>query len=195
MNLLMRFHEIQSGDIKIDGISTRDMKREEVRSQFCMVLQDTCLFEGTVRENLVYNTENVSEEKIEAACKAVGLDHFIRTLPHGYDTILNDQVSLSQGQKQLLCITRVMLCLPPMLILDEATSSIDTRTEIRIQKAFSHMMQGRTSFIVAHRLSTIREADVILVMEDGHIVEQGDHKSLLKNNGLYAKLYNSQFSA
>ena len=160
VNLLMRFHEIQSGDIKIDGISTRDMKREEVRSQFCMVLQDTWLFEGTVRENLVYNTENVSEEKIEAACKAVGLDHFIRTLPHGYDTILNDQVSLSQGQKQQLTIARAMIADKPMLILDEATSSVDTRTELQIQKAMDALMQNRTSFVIAHRLSTIKNADL-----------------------------------
>ena len=181
VNLLMRFHEIQSGDIKIDGISTRDMKREEVRSQFCMVLQDTWLFEGTVRENLVYNTENVSEEKIEAACKAVGLDHFIRTLPHGYDTILNDQVSLSQGQKQQLTIARAMIADKPMLILDEATSSVDA------------LMQNRTSFVIAHRLSTIKNADLILVLKDGDIIESGNHEELLAKGGFYADLYNSQF--
>lgn len=179
VNLLMRFHEIQSGDIKIDGISTRDMKREEVRSQFCMVLQDTWLFGGTVRENLVYNTENVSEEKIEAACKAVGLDHFIRTLPHGYDTILNDQVSLSQGQKQQLTIARAMIADKPMLILDEATSSVDTRTELQIQKAMDALMQNRTSFVIAHRLSTIKNADLILVLKDGDIIESGNHEELL----------------
>ena len=193
VNLLMRFHEIQSGDIKIDGISTRDMKREEVRSQFCMVLQDTWLFEGTVRENLVYNTENVSEEKIEAACKAVGLDHFIRTLPHGYDTILNDQVSLSQGQKQQLTIARAMIADKPMLILDEATSSVDTRTELRIQKAMDALMQNRTSFVIAHRLSTIKNADLILVLKDGDIIESGNHEELLAKGGFYADLYNSQF--
>ena len=193
VNLLMRFHEIQSGDIKIDGISTRDMKREEVRSQFCMVLQDTWLFEGTVRENLVYNTENVSEEKIEAACKAVGLDHFIRTLPHGYDTILNDQVSLSQGQKQQLTIARAMIADKPMLILDEATSSVDTRTELQIQKAMDALMQNRTSFVIAHRLSTIKNADLILVLKDGDIIESGNHEELLAKGGFYADLYNSQF--
>ena len=193
VNLLMRFHEIQSGDIKIDGISTRDMKREEVRSQFCMVLQDTWLFEGTVRENLVYNTENVSEEKIEAACKAVGLDHFIRTLPHGYDTILYDQVSLSQGQKQQLTIARAMIADKPMLILDEATSSVDTRTELQIQKAMDALMQNRTSFVIAHRLSTIKNADLILVLKDGDIIESGNHEELLAKGGFYADLYNSQF--
>lgn len=193
VNLLMRFHEIQSGDIKIDGISTRDMKREEVRSKFCMVLQDTWLFEGTVRENLVYNTENVSEEKIEAACKAVGLDHFIRTLPHGYDTILNDQVSLSQGQKQQLTIARAMIADKPMLILDEATSSVDTRTELQIQKAMDALMQNRTSFVIAHRLSTIKNADLILVLKDGDIIESGNHEELLAKGGFYADLYNSQF--
>lgn len=193
VNLLMRFHEIQSGDIKIDGISTRDMKREEVRFQFCMVLQDTWLFEGTVRENLVYNTENVSEEKIEAACKAVGLDHFIRTLPHGYDTILNDQVSLSQGQKQQLTIARAMIADKPMLILDEATSSVDTRTELQIQKAMDALMQNRTSFVIAHRLSTIKNADLILVLKDGDIIESGNHEELLAKGGFYADLYNSQF--
>ena len=193
VNLLMRFHEIQSGDIKIDGISTWDMKREEVRSQFCMVLQDTWLFEGTVRENLVYNTENVSEEKIEAACKAVGLDHFIRTLPHGYDTILNDQVSLSQGQKQQLTIARAMIADKPMLILDEATSSVDTRTELQIQKAMDALMQNRTSFVIAHRLSTIKNADLILVLKDGDIIESGNHEELLAKGGFYADLYNSQF--
>ena len=193
VNLLMRFHEIQSGDIKIDGISARDMKREEVRSQFCMVLQDTWLFEGTVRENLVYNTENISEEKIEAACKAVGLDHFIRTLPHGYDTILNDQVSLSQGQKQQLTIARAMIADKPMLILDEATSSVDTRTELQIQKAMDALMQNRTSFVIAHRLSTIKNADLILVLKDGDIIESGNHEELLAKGGFYADLYNSQF--
>lgn len=169
------------------------MKREEVRSQFCMVLQDTWLFEGTVRENLVYNTENISEEKIEAACKAVGLDHFIRTLPHGYDTILNDQVSLSQGQKQQLTIARAMIADKPMLILDEATSSVDTRTELQIQKAMDALMQNRTSFVIAHRLSTIKNADLILVLKDGDIIESGNHEELLAKGGFYADLYNCQF--
>ena len=193
VNLLMRFHEIQSGDIKIDGISTADMKREDVRSQFCMVLQDTWLFEGTVRENLVYNTENVSDEKMEEACRAVGLDHFIRTLPYGYDTVLNDQVSLSQGQKQQLTIARAMIADKPMLILDEATSSVDTRTELQIQKAMDALMQNRTSFVIAHRLSTIKNADLILVLKDGDIIESGNHEELLAKGGFYADLYNSQF--
>lgn len=193
VNLLMRFHEIQGGDIKIDGISTRDMKREDVRAQFCMVLQDTWLFEGTVRDNLIYNTPNVSDEKMEAACKAVGLDHFIRTLPHGYDTILNDQVSLSQGQKQQLTIARAMIADKPMLILDEATSSVDTRTELQIQKAMDALMQNRTSFVIAHRLSTIKNADLILVLKDGDVIESGNHEELLAKGGFYADLYNSQF--
>ena len=193
VNLLMRFHEIQSGDIKIDGISTRDMKREEVRSQFCMVLQDTWLFEGTVRENLVYNTENVSEEKIEAACKAVGLDHFIRTLPHGYDTILNDQVSLSQGQKQQLTIARAMIADKPMLILDEATSSVDTTFGLYSGDTSYRRRPLDTSFVIAHRLSTIKNADLILVLKDGDIIESGNHEELLAKGGFYADLYNSQF--
>ena len=196
INLLLRFYDVKEGSIRVDGTDIRDYTRKSLRSNFGMVLQDTWLKNGTIRENICMGKPDATEEEMIAAAKASHAHSFIKRLPKGYDTyIREDGGSLSQGQKQLLCITRVMLCLPPMLILDEATSSIDTRTEIRIQKAFSHMMQGRTSFIVAHRLSTIREADVILVMEDGHIVEQGDHKSLLKNNGLYAKLYNSQFSA
>ena len=196
INLLLRFYDVNEGSIRVDGKDIRDYTRKSLRSNFGMVLQDTWLKNGTIRENICMGKPEATEEEMIAAAKASHAHSFIKRLPKGYDTyIREDGGSLSQGQKQLLCITRVMLCLPPMLILDEATSSIDTRTEIRIQKAFSHMMQGRTSFIVAHRLSTIREADVILVMEDGHIVEQGDHKSLLKNNGLYAKLYNSQFSA
>ena len=196
INLLLRFYDVNEGSIRVDGKDIRDYTRKSLRSNFGMVLQDTWLKNGTIRENICMGKPDATEEEMIAAAKASHAHSFIKRLPKGYDTyIREDGGSLSQGQKQLLCITRVMLCLPPMLILDEATSSIDTRTEIRIQKAFSHMMQGRTSFIVAHRLSTIREADVILVMEDGHIVEQGDHKSLLKNNGLYAKLYNSQFSA
>ena len=196
INLLLRFYDVNEGSIRVDGKDIREYTRKSLRSNFGMVLQDTWLKNGTIRENICMGKPEATEEEMIAAAKASHAHSFIKRLPKGYDTyIREDGGSLSQGQKQLLCITRVMLCLPPMLILDEATSSIDTRTEIRIQKAFSHMMQGRTSFIVAHRLSTIREADVILVMEDGHIVEQGNHKSLLKNNGLYAKLYNSQFSA
>ena len=193
VNLLMRFHEIQGGKIRIDGIPTEQMTREAVHAQFCMVLQDTWLFEGTVRENLVYNNENVSEEKMEEACKAVGLHHFIRTLPHGYDTILNDQVNLSQGQKQQLTIARAMIADKPMLILDEATSSVDTRTEQQIQTAMDKLMENRTSFVIAHRLSTIKNADLILVMKDGDIIESGSHEELLSQGGFYADLYNSQF--
>ncbi len=193
VNLLMRFNELKSGQISIDGIPTTEMKREEVRAQFCMVLQDTWLFEGTVRENLVYNMEDVPEEKIKKACKAVGLDHFIRTLPHGYDTVLSDNVSLSAGQKQQLTIARAMIADRPILILDEATSSIDTRTELKIQNAMDELMKGRTSFVIAHRLSTIKNADLILVLKDGDIIESGNHEELLAKNGFYAELYNSQF--
>jgi len=193
VNLLMRFHEIQRGQIVIDGIPISELRREDVHSQFCMVLQDTWLFEGTVRENLVYSTENVSDETVKAACKAVGLHHFIRTLPHGYDTVLNDQVNLSAGQKQQLTIARAMIADRPMLILDEATSSVDTRTELQIQNAMDELMKGRTSFIIAHRLSTIKNADLILVMKDGGIIESGTHEALLKKGGFYAELYNSQF--
>lgn len=193
VNLLMRFHEINEGDIKIDGVSIRDMSREEVHSQFCMVLQDTWLFEGTVRENLVYCTEGVSDDKIEQACKAVGLHRFIRSLPKGYDTVLNDQVSLSQGQRQQLTIARAMIADRPMLILDEATSSVDTRTELIIQKAMDELMENRTSFVIAHRLSTIKNADLILVLKDGDIIESGTHEGLLAQGGFYADLYNSQF--
>ena len=193
VNLLMRFHEIQGGKILIDGVSTADVKREEVRSRFCMVLQDTWLFEGTVLENLVYCTEGATEEKMKAACRAVGLDHFIRTLPKGYDTVLNDQVSLSQGQKQQITIARAMITDRPMLILDEATSSVDTRTEMQIQNAMDELMRGRTSFVIAHRLSTIKNADLILVLNDGDIIESGTHEQLLARGGFYAKLYNSQF--
>jgi len=193
VNLLMRFHEIQGGKIRIDGIPTDQMTREAVHAQFCMVLQDTWLFEGTVRENLVYNKENVSDEKITEACKAVGLHHFIRTLPNGYDTVLNDQVNLSQGQKQQLTIARAMIADKPMLILDEATSSVDTRTEQQIQTAMDKLMENRTSFVIAHRLSTIKNADLILVMKDGDIIESGSHEELLQQGGFYAELYNSQF--
>ena len=193
VNLLMRFHEITGGEIRIDGVPIREMSREEVHDKFCMVLQDTWLFEGTLRENLIYSTENVSDEKMREACRAVGLHHFVRTLPKGYDTVLNEQVTLSQGEKQQLTIARAMIADKPMLILDEATSSVDTRTELRIQKAMDKLMENRTSFVIAHRLSTIKDADLILVMRDGDIVESGDHESLLEKNGFYAELYNSQF--
>lgn len=193
VNLLMRFHDIQSGEIRIDGVPTNEMTREAVREQFCMVLQDTWLFEGTLRENLIYCTENVSDKKMIAACKAVGLDHFIRTLPKGYDTVVGDQLSLSQGQKQQLTIARAMIADKPMLILDEATSSVDTRTEQQIQSAMDKLMENRTSFVIAHRLSTIRNADLILVMNHGDIVESGTHEELLAKGGFYADLYNSQF--
>lgn len=193
VNLLMRFHEIQSGEIRIDGVSTKNLTREDVHSQFCMVLQDTWLFEGTVRENLVYCAEGVTDEKVKNACKAVGLDHFIRTLPKGYDTVLNDQINLSQGQKQQLTIARAMIADKPMLIMDEATSSVDTRTEQKIQEAMDKLMENRTSFVIVHRLSTIKNSDLILVMRDGDIVESGNHEELLEKNGFYAELYNSQF--
>ena len=193
VNLLMRFHELLEGDIKIDGISTKDMTREEVHDQFCMVLQDTWLFEGTVRENLVYCKDDVDDEKIKEACKAVGLHRFIRSLPKGYDTVLNDQVNLSQGQKQQLTIARAMIADKPMLILDEATSSVDTRTELIIQRAMDELMENRTSFVIAHRLSTIKNADLILVLKDGDIIEKGTHDELLEKGGFYAELYNSQF--
>ena len=193
VNLLMRFHEIQGGEIRIDGVPIKDVKREDVHEQFCMVLQDTWLFEGTVRENLVYSTPNVSDDKLEEACKAVGLHHFIKALPKGYDTVLTDQVNLSQGQKQQLTIARAMIADKPMLILDEATSSVDTRTELLIQEAMDQLMHGRTSFVIAHRLSTIKNSDLILVMKDGDIVEKGTHDELIEKNGFYAELYNSQF--
>lgn len=193
VNLLMRFNEINSGEILIDDISTKDLTRENIHDLFCMVLQDTWLFEGTIRENLVYNKEEVSDEVIKAACKAVGLDHFIESLHDGYDTILNDKVNLSAGQKQQLTIARAMIKDAPMLILDEATSSVDTRTELLIQNAMDKLMEGRTSFVIAHRLSTIKNADVILVLKDGDILESGNHEELLEKGGFYAELYNSQF--
>ena len=194
INLLMRFYDVNSGSIKVSGTDIRDVTRASLRGSYGMVLQDTWLRAGTVRENIAYGKPDATMEEVIAAAKAAHAHSFIRRLPDGYDTVIaEDGGNISQGQKQLLCIARVMLCLPPMLILDEATSSIDTRTEVRIQKAFARMMQGRTSFIVAHRLSTIREADVILVMKDGHIVEQGSHDQLLAQGGFYAKLYNSQF--
>ena len=194
INLLMRFYDVNGGSIKVSGTDIRDVTRASLRGSYGMVLQDTWLRAGTVRENIAYGKPDATLDEVVAAAKAAHADSFIRRLPDGYDTVIaEDGGNISQGQKQLLCIARVMLCLPPMLILDEATSSIDTRTEVRIQKAFARMMQGRTSFIVAHRLSTIREADVILVMKDGHIVEQGNHDELLAAGGFYAKLYNSQF--
>lgn len=194
VNLLMRFYELNGGQIKIDGIDTSDVARNVVHGNFCMVLQDTWLFEGTIRENLIYCSENVSEQKMIDACKAVGLDHYIQTMPQGYDTVLNDQVSLSQGQKQQLTIARAMIADKPMLILDEATSSVDTRTELQIQDAMDKLMEGRTSFVIAHRLSTIKNADMILVLKDGDIIESGNHDELMRQKGFYADLYNSQFA-
>ena len=194
INLLMRFYDVNGGSITVSGTDIRDVTRASLRGSYGMVLQDTWLRAGTVRENIAYGKPDATDEEIIAAAKAAHADSFIRRLPEGYNTVIaEDGGNISQGQKQLLCIARVMLCLPPMLILDEATSSIDTRTEVRIQAAFARMMRGRTSFIVAHRLSTIREADVILVMKDGHIVEQGNHDELLAQGGFYATLYNSQF--
>jgi ATP-binding cassette subfamily B protein len=193
VNLLMRFYEIDQGQITIDGTSIQEITRENVHEQFCMVLQDTWIFEATIRENLVYNTPNVSEETLIQASKAVGIDHFIRTLPKGYDTILDDQANLSHGQKQQLTIARAIIADKPMLILDEATSSVDTRTEVKIQEAMDALMEGRTSFIIAHRLSTIKNADTILVLEEGDVIESGAHDELIAQNGVYTELYNSQF--
>ena len=193
VNLLMRFHELKGGEIRIDGVPTSQMSRAEIHDLFCMVLQDTWLFEGTLRENLMYNTTGKTDEDMRRACKAVGLDHFVRTQPKGYDTVLNDRVSLSQGEKQQLTIARAMIADKPMLILDEATSSVDTRTELKIQRAMDELMRTRTSFVIAHRLSTIKDADLILVMRDGDIVESGTHEALLRQDGFYAELYNSQF--
>ncbi|MDO5417835.1 MAG: ABC transporter ATP-binding protein [Lachnospiraceae bacterium] len=196
INLLMRFYDVDSGSISIDGHDIRNVTRKSLRTSYGMVLQETWLKSGTIRENIAYGRPEASLEEVVQAAKEAHAHSFIKRMPNGYDTVITeDGGNLSQGQKQLLCIARVMLCLPPMLILDEATSSIDTRTEIRIQKAFAKMMEGRTSFIVAHRLSTIREADVILVMKDGHIIEQGTHESLLEKGGFYSELYNSQFAA
>ncbi len=195
INLLMRFYDVDSGSIKVEGMDIRDITRKSLRTNYGMVLQETWLKTGTIRENIAYGCPNAPEEEIIRAAKEAHAHGFIMRMPEGYDTVISeDGGNLSQGQKQLLCIARVMLCLPPMLILDEATSSIDTRTEIRVQKAFARMMEGRTSFIVAHRLSTIREADVILVMRDGHIVEKGRHEELLERGGFYAEIYNSQFA-
>ena len=193
VNLLMRFFEINHGSIRIDGISTADMTRESVHNLFSMVLQDTWLFEGTVRENLIYNKSGVSDQQLEAACRACGIYHFVETLPSGFDTVLDDSIAISAGQKQLLTIARAMIQGNPMLILDEATSSVDTRTELITQKAMDHLTKHRTSFVIAHRLSTIRNADLILVLKDGDIIEQGTHEDLLAQGGFYADLYNSQF--
>lgn len=193
VNLLMKFYDVNSGKIKIDDVAIQDLSREKVHDLFCMVLQDTWLFEGTIRDNITYNKEDVSESVIVSACKVVGIDHFIRTLPHGYDTVLDDNTNLSAGQKQLITIARAMVKDASLLILDEATSSVDTRTEILIQEAMDKLSTGKTSFVIAHRLSTIKNADVILVMKDGDIIESGNHNELLKLNGFYAELYNSQF--
>ena len=195
VNLLMKFYDIDRGSITIDGIDINQMKREEVHDAFAMVLQDTWLFEGTVKENLIYNQENITDDQVVAAAKSVGVHHFIMTLPQGYDTMLDDSVSLSVGQKQLMTIARALLKDAPLLILDEATSSVDTRTEELIQQAMDKLMEGRTSFVIAHRLSTIRNADLILVMKDGNIIEQGNHNQLMSAGGFYADLYNSQFQA
>ncbi|WMT43238.1 ABC transporter ATP-binding protein [Paenibacillus sp. D2_2] len=193
INLLMRFYELDGGEILLDGIPTHETTRENVHEQFCMVLQDTWLFEGTIKDNIKYSKQGVTDEEVITACKAVGLHHFIRTLPDGYNTVLNDQASLSAGQKQLLTIARAMIQNAPLLILDEATSSVDTRTERKVQEAMDKLMVGRTSFVIAHRLSTIRNADMILVMKDGDIIESGNHVELLEQGGFYADLYNSQF--
>ena len=193
VNLLMKFYDINSGDIKIDGISTKELTRENIHDLFTMVLQDTWLFNGTVKENIMYNNENVTDEQIKEVCKTVGLDHFIKTLPHGYDTVLSDNDSVSAGQRQLLTIARGILQDAPFLILDEATSNVDTRTEELVQKAMDTLTEGKTSFIIAHRLSTIKNADLILVVKDGNIIEQGNHEELMEKNGFYADLYNSQF--
>ena len=193
VNLLMRFYETNSGDILLDGVPVRDLKRENVREQFCMVLQDTWLFEGTLRENIVYSKEGVTDEQLDEVCRAVGLAHYVKTLPQGYDTVLNEQTSLSAGQRQLVTIARAMIESAPLLILDEATSSVDTKTEVLVQEAMARLTEGRTSFVIAHRLSTIKNADLILVMKDGDIIESGSHSQLLAQKGFYAELYNSQF--
>lgn len=193
VNLLMKFYDITKGDILIDGISIKDLTRENVHNLFTMVLQDTWVFSGTIKENIKYNNSEISDDKVQEVCKIVGLDHYIKSLPKGYNTMLNEIESLSGGQKQLLTIARAMLLDKPFLILDEATSSVDTRTEELVQNAMDELTKGKTSFIIAHRLSTIKNADLILVMKEGNIIEQGNHEELLKQNGFYAELYNSQF--
>ena len=194
VNLLMRFYELNSGDIKIDGVSIKDMRREDVHDLFDMILQNTWLFEGTIRENLVYNKTDVTDADLDRVCAAVGLTHYIQCLPHGYDTVIGESSTLSEGQKQQLTIARAMIKDAPLLILDEATSNVDTRTELAIQSAMDELTKGRTSFVIAHRLSTIKNADVILVLKDGDIIEQGNHEQLLKKKGFYAELYNAQFA-
>ena len=193
VNLLMKFYDLNSGDILIDGRSINEMSRKEVHNLFSMVLQDTWVFEGTIKENLIYSSENISDDKVIEICKICGIDHFIKTLPNGYDTFIDDNTSISIGQKQLLTIARAMIKNSPMLILDEATSSVDTRTEILIQKAMEKLTIGRTSFVIAHRLSTIKNSDIIIVMKNGEIVELGNHIELLDKKGFYFELYNSQF--
>ena len=193
VNLLMKFYDIADGDIIIDGTSIKELKRENVHSLFTMVLQDTWLFNGTIKENIKYNHKNISDKKVEEICKVVGVDHFIKTLPNAYNSSISDNDSVSSGQRQLLTIARGMINDSPFLILDEATSNVDTRTEEQVQKAMDKLMENKTSFIIAHRLSTIKNADLILVMKDGNIIEQGNHNTLMKKNGFYANLYNSQF--
>ena len=195
VNLLMRFYELDGGQILIDGIPLEELTRKNIHDLFGMVLQDTWLFEGTIRENIVYSKKDVPEDELRGACRAAGIDHFISTLPNGYDTVLNDKANLSAGQKQLITIARAMVENAPLLILDEATSSVDTRTEARIQEAMDILTRGRTSFIIAHRLSTIKNADLILVMKDGDVIESGNHVELMAKGGFYAELYNSQFEA
>ena len=193
VNLLMKFYNITSGDIKIDDVSISNLTRENIHELFTMVLQDTWLFNGTIKENIIYNRNNVTDEEVENVCKIVGLDHFIKTLPNGYDSYINDNDSVSAGQRQLLTIARGMLENAPFLILDEATSNVDTRTEELVSSAMDKLTEGKTSFIIAHRLSTIKNADLILVMKDGNIIEQGNHDELMKQKGFYSELYNSQF--
>ena len=193
VNLLMKFYNINDGDIKIDGVSIKELSRENIHNLFTMVLQDTWLFNGTVKENIVYNRKNISDKRVREVCEVVGVDHFIKTLPNGYDSVLSDNDSVSGGQRQLLTIARGMIEDAPFLILDEATSNVDTRTEELVQKAMDKLMENKTSFIIAHRLSTIKNADLILVMKEGNIIETGNHDKLMKENGFYANLYNSQF--
>ncbi len=193
VNLLMKFYEINSGSIKIDGVPISELSRENIHDLFTMVLQDTWLFDGTVKENIIYNRDHISDERVIEVCKEVGLHHFIKTLPHGYNSEISENDSVSAGQRQLLTIARGMIEDSPFLILDEATSNVDTRTEELVQKAMDQLTEGKTSFIIAHRLSTIKNADLILVMQEGNIIEQGNHDELMKKNGAYAELYNSQF--